>query len=170
VLVALAGAGPSMSGQPDRTPHCPPPNTFNLTNAPATVAMTSPVTSIRTIVSHAVFLASLKASSRLRNSRMSGAALGGALEQFLEVVARHRDHALSHAGRVHVLSSRDKKPAACAESPVLERGPHYRPELLQFDFHAVLPARLPSLRLSSILIESSTTSEGGYDGRFRELR
>ena len=56
--------------------HCPPPNTFNFTNAPASVAMTSPVTSIRTIVSHAVFFASLNASSRLRSSLMSRAASG----------------------------------------------------------------------------------------------
>jgi putative SOS response-associated peptidase YedK len=42
--------------------HCPPPNTFNFTNAPASSANTSPVTSIRTIVSPAVFFASLKAS------------------------------------------------------------------------------------------------------------
>jgi hypothetical protein len=58
------------------TAHCPPPNTFNFTNAPASVAITSPVTSIRTIVSPAVFFASLNASSRLRSSLMSRAASG----------------------------------------------------------------------------------------------
>ncbi len=56
--------------------HCPPPNTFNLTNAPASSANTKPVTSIRTIVSPAVFFASLNASRRLRSSLMSRAASG----------------------------------------------------------------------------------------------
>jgi len=44
--------------------------------------------------------------------------LGGALEQFLEVIARHGDHALIDAGRVHVLSSREQKPVAWAASMV----------------------------------------------------
>ena len=35
-----------MSKQPARTAHCPPPNTFSLTNGPASSANTSPATNI----------------------------------------------------------------------------------------------------------------------------
>ena len=70
--------GLGRSGQtrrPAGLSHCPPPNTFNLTNAPASNANTSLVTNIRTIVNPAVFVASLKASSRLRSSLMYRSAL-----------------------------------------------------------------------------------------------
>ncbi|EXI92367.1 MAG: hypothetical protein AW12_00663 [Candidatus Accumulibacter sp. BA-94] len=52
------------------------------------------------------------------------------------------------------------------QSPVLDGEPEHRPEILQVGVDAVLPTRLPLLRLSSILLVSSTTSEGEHDGRF----
>nr|CUV47754.1 protein of unknown function [Ralstonia solanacearum] len=66
--------GPAQQTTQERLDHRAPLNSSNLMTAPATSASTRPVVIIRTMVCQAVRLASLKASSRPRNSRMSFAA------------------------------------------------------------------------------------------------